>query len=249
MGVGSGATLLVHSSMDDLARRVPALGALDLIRALQEMVAPGGTLLMPTFPFLGRQAHYADSHRSFDPRRTPSMSGLLTEIFRRLPGVTRSLHPTHAVAGSGHRAEELLSSHHLGTAFGPHSPFYKLQECGGKVVGLGLGLRRGFTILHVAEEMHPRIRSVMFEPEPRPMRIVQDGETLVYELYPLRADLTRDLWTLERDYLADGTLRYTVRGGLLLAVADARTFVQRTLQALDAGTYLSVPSRPPGGRS
>src|SRR5881397_1311983 len=41
---------------------------------------------------------YVQKNPKFDLRRTPSKVGPLTEVFRPLPSVVRSLHPTHPVA-------------------------------------------------------------------------------------------------------------------------------------------------------
>lgn len=235
IGFVPGATVMVHSSMDELSRRVPGLNALQLVRTLRELVGEQGTLLMPTFPFVGRQIHYVDAVDEFDVRRTPSRVGLVTEVFRRSPGVVRSLHPTHSVAAWGRHAGDLVASHHLGTAFGETSPFFRLQEHDGLVVGLGVGLREGFTILHVAEELHPRVRSLVFDPRPRRMRLVEDSTVLPYDLLPLRANVTRDLKRMEKLFRADGTLLYTVRGGLLFSCARAERFIQRGLELLDRG--------------
>ena len=72
-----------------------------------------GTVLMPTLPFGGVAIDYARKNPVFDVRRTPSQTGLLTEIFRRSAGVLRSVHPTHPVAVAGHGAVEMVEGHHL----------------------------------------------------------------------------------------------------------------------------------------
>ena len=90
MGVTPGATIMVHASVDDLARRVPELNPLEIVRLLEELVGEEGTIVVPTFPFQGRQIDYVRSDPVFDVRRTPSQMGLLTEMFRRLPGAEGS---------------------------------------------------------------------------------------------------------------------------------------------------------------
>src|SRR5437868_11530189 len=50
LGVTNGATVVVHSSMDEIARRVPGMSPLGLIHLVQELLGPEGTLLMATFP-------------------------------------------------------------------------------------------------------------------------------------------------------------------------------------------------------
>ena len=139
-GFKPGATVMVHSSFSHVRRRVPGLSPKGLIALLQEQLGPEGTLLMPTFPFQGSQGEYAEKNPRFDVQRTPSKVGVLTEVFRQMEGVVRSKHPTHPVAAWGRNASEIVSTHHLGPTFGVTSPFYRLREFEGIVVGLGTSM-------------------------------------------------------------------------------------------------------------
>src|SRR5436190_10664627 len=156
LGISAGQVVMVHSSMDAIGRRVPGLSPLSLIRMIQRLLTAEGTLLMPTFPFTGKQLQYVEQTARLDVQRTPSQSGLISEVFRRMPGVVRSLHPTHPIAAWGRRAKTLLATHHHGGAFALTSPIYRLREFKGIVIGLGTRVRTSFTILHVPEEIHPK---------------------------------------------------------------------------------------------
>jgi aminoglycoside N3'-acetyltransferase len=238
LGIKPGATVLVHSSMDVVARRVPELTPVELIRMLQRLVTESGTLLMPTFPFTGKQAHYADTTSRFDVRRTPSQVGLMPEVFRRMSDVARSLHPTHPVAAWGRHARTLLADHHRGGAFGTNSPIYRLREFDGVVVGLGTGLRDSFTILHVPEELHPKARARFFESHSRTMTIVDDGHELSYTFHALRPDVRRTYSRVERVLVREGILRYVTAKGLRCAVTNAGAFIDRCMRLVDEGRYL-----------
>jgi aminoglycoside 3-N-acetyltransferase len=238
LGVTPGATVMVHSSMDEITRRVPGLSPLALIHLLREMLTADGTLLMPTFPFLGKQRTYVEKRRVFDVARTPSQVGLLTEVFRRLPDVVRSLHPTHSVAAWGRHAVMLTQDHHRGTAFGEASPIYRLRHVRGLVVGLGTGLGDSFTILHVPEEVHPKAHRKCYDLHAVPMTIVAGAERLAYELAPLRADVHRHYARVEGVLLREGILRYVSRRGLRCAVLDADAFIRRSLALVEADAYL-----------
>jgi aminoglycoside 3-N-acetyltransferase len=239
VGISPGATVMIHSSMDVIHSSVPTINPIKLIQMLQHLLTEEGTLLMPTFPFEGLQINYLSKCDTFYPRRTPSQVGLMSEVFRRMPSVTRSLHPTHSVAGWGKHATDLLSTHHEGTAFGENSPFFKLQNFGGIVVGLGVRLNRGFTILHVAEELHPKAREFAFEKVPYKMSIIQKDQSIPYELYPLRADVRRNLRVIEKALLKDGTLRYTKKSGLPSSVTRADRFITRCQELIDTGSYFN----------
>jgi aminoglycoside 3-N-acetyltransferase len=238
LGIVEGAVAMVHSSMDAIARRV-RISPIQLIRMLQAKLSDEGTLLMPTFPFTGRQAHYVEREKRFDVRRTPSQSGLVTEVFRRMPSVIRSLHPTHPVAGWGKHAHTLIEAHHLGGAFGCNSPIYRMQDYGGLVIGLGTGLRDSFTILHVAEEVHPKAHDHFFEHEMRAMTTVDaSGCEMPYTFQALRTDVRRDYGRVERVLVNEGILQYIAAGGLRCAVTNAQRFISRTMLLVEEGRYL-----------
>ena len=150
VGVRLGDIVIVHSSFD----RFEAFNGkpTEIILALQQAVGPLGTLLMPTLPFTGTAVAYVANGGIFDVVRTPSRMGLLTELFRRSPGVVRSVHPTHPVAAWGMRSEEIIAGHHLATTpCGLGSPFTRLLEHGGKILLLGTGIE-AMTFFHAVEE-------------------------------------------------------------------------------------------------
>jgi aminoglycoside 3-N-acetyltransferase len=238
LGFTSGATVMLHSSFRAIRRRAPFLSAPDLIHLFQDILGEEGTLLMPTFPVSGRQADYVAGHRRFSLRETPSMTGALTEVFRTTPGVVRSIHPTHPVAAWGRRARDLVATHHEGSTFGAASPFCRLRESNGIVVGLGTRLRNAFTILHVAEDLNPDSRELAFEAHPRQL-IVDDGSgERLFELRVMRTDVSREYGRVERILLDEGVLRYTRVHGLQCAKTNAAEFIDRTLRLAEANAYL-----------
>ncbi len=238
LGITSGATVMLHSSMDQITRRVPTLNPLRLIQMLQQSLGADGTLLMPTFPFTGRQLAYVETHETFDVRKTPSQVGLLTEVFRRMPGVRRSLHPTHPVAAWGKLSEEMLSEHHLGTTFGKSSPIFKLRNHDGLVVSLGAPFQDSFTILHVPEELHPKTREFAYEENARSMKVIDGKKTVRYEFRTLKADLRRNFGRVERALLRDGVLVRVNEKGLRCLSARAAKFIDKSMELITEGRYL-----------
>lgn len=236
LGITPGATVMVHTSMDEITRRVPELNAVMLVRVLQELLGQDGTLLMPTFPFVGPQLRYVETHDTFDPRKTPSRVGLATEVFRRMPGVIRSLHPTHSIAGWGKHAGDLLATHHVGTTFGPNSPLYKLRHYAGCVVGLGAGLS-SFTILHVAEGVHPGTREYRFEAEPRVMTIVDGPERIPCTFDVLKPGVELDLDRIASFLMKDGTLKRVSKRGLKCVTARADQLIKHSFELIEQQGY------------
>lgn len=151
LGIVHGDTVLVHSSFDAFEgfKGKPT----DVISMLQSVVGDEGLLMMPTMMFSGTAVAFAKTNPLFDVARTPSRMGLLTELFRRSPGVVRSIHPTHPVAIWGHDANVVAAGHHLaGTPCGVGTPFEALLQRRGKIVLLGTDISV-LTFFHMLEEI------------------------------------------------------------------------------------------------
>ncbi len=145
LGVQEGDILMVHSALSSLGRVEG--GADAVIDALIEVVGPSGTIAMPTL-YLPAIA----GTEVFDVDKSPSQMGTITEVFRKRPGVVRSVHPTHPTAAYGARAQELIRDHaQAPTACGEGTPFGRLAEWGGKVLLMGVDQDRN-TLLHAAED-------------------------------------------------------------------------------------------------
>lgn len=140
LGVRPGDLLLAHSSLSSLGR-VDG-GATAVVEALIESVSPGGTVIMPTFNY---------GTLPYDPATTPSLTGAVTDAFWRLPGAIRSGHPTHAFAGIGPLAGEMLKVHDDDHTVGRRSPLWTLWERNSWVLLIGCD-HTASSMIHVAEE-------------------------------------------------------------------------------------------------
>ncbi|MCL2203839.1 MAG: AAC(3) family N-acetyltransferase [Defluviitaleaceae bacterium] len=150
LGVMPGNCLLVHSSYKSLGKGVedPA----QVIETLRFALGEEGTLMMPTLSYESVPA-LPDERRVFDVRATPSDVGAISECFRKMPGVVRSLHPTHSVAAVGKRAREMVAHHEKDTTpVGENSPLRKLRDAKGFILMLGCGLEPN-TSMHGVEEL------------------------------------------------------------------------------------------------
>jgi len=146
LGIRPGDGLMVHSSLSSFG--YVEGGAATVIEALQEVLTEAGTLMMPSFnhgaPFgEGRPGYY-------DPRETPTTNGAIPDFFWRLPGVERSLNPTHAFAAWGRKARRYTEFHHRTLTMGPDSPLGLLWREGGSALFFGVWPRAN-TFHHVVE--------------------------------------------------------------------------------------------------
>ena len=151
IGIEKGDILMVHSSLSKIGFLEE--GPKTFVDALIEAVGPEGNILMPTSPNNVYQLDYIRNTPFFDVLNSPSKTGKITEYFRTLPGVERSLSPTEPVSAWGPRAVEFTKDH-FGqlTPYNEHSPFYKVSENGGKLLYVGVTLSMAGTNLHTLED-------------------------------------------------------------------------------------------------
>ena len=238
LGFKQGAVVLLHCSMDSIIHRVPSMTPFKFIDLLIGLLGKEGTLMMPTFPFQGYQLDYINIQRNYNPKLTPSKVGLVSELFRRRSDVVRSLHPTHSIAAWGKHKEEILIDHHLGTAFGKNSPFYKMCYYNGTVISVGVHPRTCFTILHVPEELHPKTREYQYEKKDYTM-VIKGEDTINYKLNPLRTDRSRNYDRSIKIMIKEGILRSEKHKGLKVGSAKAKLFIKRALELIDANLCYS----------
>jgi aminoglycoside 3-N-acetyltransferase len=238
LGVVPGDVLMVHSAFDRFLGFHG--GPVEVIRTLQEVVGPGGALMMPTIPFRGTGVEYALSDPVFDVQRTVSKMGLITEVFRRAPGVVRSIHPTHSVAVWGSRAEAIIAGHEQAeTPCGRLTPYGRLLEYDGKILLAGVWADHMTFGYFVAEELEPRLAFPVLTREAYPMRWKdQDGTVGVSSsrLFSLRLD--HDVSSLVRELKRRRQWRERRAGRLRLILLRAREVYDVAAALADRGMFL-----------
>lgn len=154
IGIQIGDSLMVHASLSKIG--YVEGGAETLVDALMQTIGNTGNLLMPSFPAAGRNKDYLDKQPVFDALNTPSAMGIVSEVFRKWPGVVRSLHPTDPVCAFGPQAVWFTSGHfNEPTPYTTASPFGRLVQNHGKILMLGTTLNGACTSLHVVEDAIP----------------------------------------------------------------------------------------------
>lgn len=158
LGLKPGMGVMVHSSLKSFGHVLG--GANTVIQALMKVLTPEGNLLMPSFnhglPFQEDSWGERSPKGGFEPKgyfsplETPTVNGIIPDIFWRMPGVCRSLDPTHSFAAWGKNAEHYVADHHRTLTMGPKSPLGLLHEDGGYGLLLGVGYEAN-TFHHVVE--------------------------------------------------------------------------------------------------
>ncbi len=236
-GISRGEILMVHSSMNDLrsySGTVP-----EMIEMLLSLIGPEGTLCMPAFPrFMEKDK---EGVPIFDICKTPSLTGLLPEIFRRRKGVLRS-HQKRSVAALGPLAAAITGTHHLDPfPCGPCSPYVKFAEFRAKLLFLGVSPYGTNTMFHCGEDL--LTEGLPFRPHdsrPRPLKIRDENgvlsTTTYYQLRPEITFLTSPELMIQ--YFTHDEVDYKQFRNTDLWLVDAERFLAKLLRLAQHGiTY------------
>ena len=146
MGLCGDETILIHSSMKSIGE---VEGGADTVLDTWIEFFKDGLLLLPTHTW----KTVNQDNPIYNPDKTPSCVGLLTNLFLKREGVIRSLHPTHSMAGIGKNANDYLKGEEFcNTPCTPDGCYDRLRKCGGKILLVGVGHERN-TFIHSVEEV------------------------------------------------------------------------------------------------
>ena len=125
-GIKQGDILLVHSSLKSLmnsearknqdSKLSPFEYSSKLIDMLFSLVGDKGTILMPT-EGIKNPLRFSYENKTFDYRFTPSLRGLITEIFRRKKNSFRSEMPLMNLTGAGRLAKKIIGDHKIAAPY------------------------------------------------------------------------------------------------------------------------------------
>jgi len=147
-GIKIGDSIFVHSNLKSFGKlnnKIMRNEFLEsFIEALKITVGEKGNIIMPTFSYSFCKKEI------FDPEITPSTVGILTEYFRKLKGIKRSIDPIFSIAAFGPDKEYFSD---VGTnCFGEKSIFEKLYNKDVKIVFLGETF--DITYMHFVEQKY-----------------------------------------------------------------------------------------------
>lgn len=176
-GINKGDTILVHSSLSKIGNL--SNGSKTIIDALIEHIGVEGNVAMPAYSYIDSMENTAKlSNYLFNPNSSPSKVGKITDEFRKLPGVKRSIHPTHSICAIGPKSGIITEGHlNAVTNFGKNTPFHKIRELNGKIVGLGIDIGP-ITIYHTIEDFYPELFKDVYLPEPMPINVLVNGKII-----------------------------------------------------------------------
>jgi len=130
-GMKKGSSIFIQSSWGEFYKYTGT--PVEFIETILETIGSKGTLSMAAFP--------KNKREPFDVKNTPSNAGYLSEVFRKYPGVKRSLNSHHSVCAIGDKSDYLLNEHHISeTCWDERSPFYKMAQINTLIFMFGLDL-------------------------------------------------------------------------------------------------------------
>ncbi|PYV08353.1 MAG: hypothetical protein DMG07_26070, partial [Acidobacteria bacterium] len=156
LGLTPTCAIMGHASLSALG--VVDGGAATVVEALRQAAGPEGAVILPSFRDAIREESYgmrgcrAACPAELCPSREQGYTGIIGETVRAQPDSLRSCHPTHSWVGIGGLSRFLLEGHRKSlTPCGEDSPFFRLMECGGRILLLGVRVR-SITNIHAVED-------------------------------------------------------------------------------------------------
>ena len=249
MGIRPGDTVLVHSAYrSDYGFQGTPSG---LVEAFMDVVGNTGNLLMVSMPYSTSTSEYLRKGCTFDVQSTPSKMGLVTEAFRRQPGVVRSTNPAHPILACGPKAEWIVAGHESCVySCGPGSPFDKLSALDGKVLMFGVS-EMNFTFYHHLEHLvKDRLPFALYEPEPFVAKIVDaqgTPRTVTSYAFSKEAISRRRPQILHEELQRRRFVTNARIGNTMLGLVSVRDTIRCTMELADRGVLFYALGDAPAG--
>jgi aminoglycoside 3-N-acetyltransferase len=233
--------LMVHSSVNNM-KPMYTDSPLDMVKMLISYCGPNRTLAMPAFYFgdaaLGGAYATFKKHPRFDLKRTPSMMGLATELFRRTKGVIQSRHPIYRVSALGPLAKQFTAGHEqAGSALGRGTPFEYMANHDTRIIGIGKPIQV-LTQAHSVEDVMGEDFPVPGKAgEPLSMTLVDGKEEIQFTLLARGLQWRFNIWKLQSIMNRDSLLEWKFHNVPLFATR-ARDVTEALVAAARRGVTL-----------
>ncbi len=238
VGVKEGDTIFVHSDVSVFGK----LATLDrnlllssIIDSIREVVGNDGTIIVPTF------SYSFCKNEIYDPSKTKSTVGTLTEYFRKQKGIIRTTHPIFSVAIWGKNKQYFANINH--DSFDENSIFGKLHKTKGKILFLGAPFV-SCTYLHYIEQMHgvPYRYIKKFKGKIKNKKIYKDEYTFFVRY--LDRGIIFDTRKLEKHLIKKEVMKETMLGNGRILMVESNDLFNEGMKLLDKDIYYFLKEKP-----
>ncbi len=237
MGISETDTVLVHANFKQDSGFEGEPG--DVVNVLKNYLGENGNLLMVSIPFRGAGFDYLKKNKPFRLKRTMSMMGLITEMFRRSEGVKRSLHPTHPVLVYG-KDSSMLTTDHEKCLYpcGAGSPFDKFRQLKGKILFYDVSCQ-AITFFHYVEDLiKDTIPVPVYDEELFKVKCIDEtDQEIEVTTYTFNKDLIRNSGKLEEEMASCGLIKRGRVGNSDLIMLEAEDVVTCMTEMVERGNY------------
>ncbi len=241
MGMQKSSVVFIHSSMTEFYNYTG--NANELIDRIIDEIGADGTLMMPAYPKI--TANF-DDEVDFDVLKSQSGAGYLTEVFRKYPGVKRSINIQHSVCAYGKMADYFVSEHHRSlTAWDEFSPYYKMSQINTIVFAFGLPYFLG-TMIHCSDSiLRTKFRyfQLFFKKEKQFKYRDSEGNIGICHYHTHDFARRRSKKLIIKKYFDKSQFKKTKISNLSVEAVDAKYTLDLYLQLAEKGvTMYSIPS-------
>ncbi len=198
LNINTGDTLIVHSSYGNVfADFSPS----EMINLLLKLLGPNGNLLMPYYPSTN-SLRWLKQKKIFHMKKTPSVTGVLTEVLALKPGAQKSIHPIKSMVCYGDDCEFIIGQHSNSVyPYDEFSPYYKsvlMNEC--KTLGIGIEIN---SFVHSCEDLFWSNKRKIYHPNPIDGKVQMANGTVVMVKTYVHDPVKMENYPPSRDFLKD----------------------------------------------
>lgn len=142
--VGENNIILIHSSMDGLNEM--GISPKELLQFLLSLCNKGNTIVLPVYP-ISNLKQQGKKMLKYNVQKTPCWTGVLPNLFLKIPGVLRSSFPYNTLAAYGPLAKKIIENNHLAKyVYGKNSAWKYCVDNHAKILFIGVSSLKANTI-------------------------------------------------------------------------------------------------------
>tara|TARA_B100000029_G_scaffold480348_1_gene528296 strand:+ start:576 stop:1478 length:903 start_codon:yes stop_codon:yes gene_type:complete len=242
IGIKSGDILYVHANTANIGSILNIKNKTTFCQtwldAIFKIIGDKGTLIIPTYTTqVGRYGVI------FDPDKTPSLMGILSEHIRNLNGSFRSIHPIHSICAIGADAT-FFCTRNGPSDYGWDSPHHRFLQKPVKSLSIGLSSGHATPVIHHVEwaSALPYVYIKMFD------KIVKSSaKTHPYYFSLVRylhLEVKPDLTNLTKIMRKKGALHSVSLGGGLIHTCPYQDAFEQAIKEVNKNPFCLLEKAP-----